>query len=234
MWLVHMVAWHATCGLFALCDARGWFLRYKLIRRDRVSYASVMPLVLFNQCVILLPCILAVAHLGLGLRGVAQYAWWCVALHIWLFGYAHDALFYAGHAIMHTRLGYKLFSHRVHHLSNGATAAASMYMAPQDFVFEIVVPTLVFFMFYDTSWHFDMCIAIVGSAAPSFEHSGYYVPLPWNSFDTRPHISHHQKRPHGSFSEGIFSSSMCDWLFGTAISEKERKDLTAHGRTASQ
>jgi hypothetical protein len=224
LWLVHMVFWHVSCALFALCDHKQWFSRYKLVKRDRITYLEMLPRVLFNQCFLLLPSMLAIGYYELGFAG-AHRDWYLTVLHIWLFGYVHDALFYAGHAFMHTRLGYKLLSHHVHHRSNGASAAASMYMASIDFMLEIVVPFMALFLLIESDWRFELLVASVGTLSPVFEHSGYYVAMPWNVFDTRPHISHHQKRPHGSFSEGIFSSNLCDWLMGTALDESEKKAM---------
>jgi len=226
MWLNHMLVWHAACAFFALCDARAYFSRYKISRgRDRVSWRSVMPVVLRNQIFILLPAMVVLAYNEVAFA-LASHPWWLVVVHTQLVQLTHDTIFYFGHRLLHTRALYTLSGHALHHRSNGGTAAASMYMSAPDFCVEIVAPFLVHLALFDTDPRFDHLLAFAGTLSALYEHSGYCF-THWRVLDTRAHCSHHAARPHGSFSEGALSTGLWDWLLGTSWHQERASERAA-------
>jgi len=64
-----MLIFHGTGLLFELCDRRHWLSRFKQRNGDRRTYVQMLPLVLFNQCCIMLPCMVACQALGLAFVG---------------------------------------------------------------------------------------------------------------------------------------------------------------------
>lgn len=111
-------------------------------------------------------------------------------VHAFLLGAIHDAVFYAGHRLLHTRLLFPL--HRLHHRSTGAVAASSLYMSPLDFVAEIVLPYGAFLCLIQSDVRFDVLLASAGSLLAMYEHSGYCFTF---------------------FKVISLSSSSCDWHF---------------------
>lgn len=150
--------------------------------------------------------------------------YWHWGLHFLLLGYIHDIVFNLGHRLLHTDVGYRWGKHYIHHRSNGGTAAASMYMAPIDFIVEIILPYWGYLVitlclsgvapWFQSDIRFNILVSTIGSCTAAYEHSGYRF-VEMSMLDTIPHISHHYADKKKSFSEGIGSPGIMDALLGT-------------------
>lgn len=220
---VHVVSWHIFAAFFAWLDHTGplgqWpgrlvWHKYKMVKKDNVTYWGMMPVVLFNQFFIMMPSMTLVAYFELGFIGhVVPY--YMFPVHAYLLGVIHDVVFYVGHKLLHTNFLYK-HVHYLHHRSLGGSAASSMYMTPIDFFVEIILPYSVFLALVGTDTRFDVALASIGSLFAMYEHSGYCF-TKMHAFDSRMHMSHHSGRLNGSFAEGVGSPGYCDMLFGTQL-----------------
>ena len=227
-WGTQFVTWHFFAALYNILDETGrkgtapgcWVWKYKLRKKDNVTYEQILPRVLFNQVFILLPVMTTMAYFGYGSTNTPMALWkWPV--YAYVLGVFHDVVFYFGHRLLHTKWGYVTFRHGLHHSSKAATAASSMYMSSPDFFLEIVLPYLSFFWVVPTSLAFDMTVASVGSIAAMTEHSGYNFSVGFKTLDSRPHFAHHNNLLTGAYAEGIFSPGYMDRIFGTNYVDPE-------------
>ena len=223
IWIVHFFVWNAFAAFFAISDYREWFKKYKIARDHRISYLKILPTALFNQIFVMLPVMLFIDYFDFGF-GNNHHPWWILILHAYALGIIHDIVFYFGHRLLHTKIGFKKLRHYIHHESQGGTAAASLYMSPSDFFIEIVAPYMTFILIFPTNFYFNCLLASIGSVAAMYEHSGYCFTT-WSPLDTRPHISHHGKRINASFSEGVLSPGWCDKLSGSSFTAREKEKV---------
>lgn len=221
IWTVHFISWHLFAASFALADHYHWFSRYKIAIERKLGYLNVLPRVLANQVFIMLPTMLLIGRLGWGFK---DHSWplWVLLFHAYMLGIVHDIVFFIGHRLLHTQVGFKKLGHYLHHQSRGGTAAASMYMSSVDFFLEIILPYMIFIIIFPTNFYFNCLVASIGSFAAMYEHSGYCFTT-WKPLDTRPHISHHGHRSKASFSEGVLSPGWCDFIAGTSYHSTKDK-----------
>eukprot|EP01134_Creolimax_fragrantissima_P002176 CFRG2176T1 len=202
-----------------------WLRGFK--RRKCVSrklYKEMMPLVLFNQVFVLLPCMTLVAWYGHGFYGNAipvmnPGSFTKIILLLMYSSLGHDIVFYFGHRyILHSRWGLPIFRHDIHHSTKADVALSAVYMHPSDFMLEIIAPYLLPYVLI-TATHgnvlLDIFIAPLGAIGGVYEHSGYNFLPNIRLFDTYYHFSHHA-RWNVSFSDGVGSTNMMDTLFDTA------------------
>ncbi len=221
IWIIHFVSWHLFAAGFALADHYKWLSKYKIAIDTRLNYFKILPRVLANQILIMLPIMVFIGYMDWGFQDNPQPLW-VLLFHAYMLGIVHDVVFYTGHRLLHTKVGFHKLGHYLHHQSRGGTAAASMYMSPIDFVFEIILPYMIFIVIFPTNFYFNCLVASIGSVAAMYEHSGYCFTT-WRPLDTRPHISHHQRRANGSFSEGVFSPGWCDFIAGSSYRQSRQK-----------
>jgi sterol desaturase/sphingolipid hydroxylase (fatty acid hydroxylase superfamily) len=132
----------------------------------------------------------------------------------------HEVLFYLGHRyVLHTRWGYLTLNHRLHHASPTNSAISAMYMAPVDFLLEIVVPYLGALWLPMAAGVCSKGMAVatlpLGSVGGLYEHSGYNFLRGVAGLDTGVHAAHHARRDC-SFADGVGAPSVLDPLLGTA------------------
>jgi sterol desaturase/sphingolipid hydroxylase (fatty acid hydroxylase superfamily) len=226
-WTFGILVYHVVAALFEVCDRRGWLGRFKRRDADRLSYRQMLPLVLFNQCCVLLPCMVACQALGLAFTGTPQLGIvrFCVSLAGVAVG--HDIVMYAFHrGLLHNRR-FRWLRHSLHHATGASRAISACYMSPPDFFLEIVCPFLVPLVIVggggaDLSFH--LMVAAVAPLGGLYEHSGYdfagmlrgsvFARLPANLTSSHAHAEHH-RRSTVSFSDGFGSPGLSDWLFAT-------------------
>ena len=72
VWALQMVVFHGVGYAFEWCDRNKTMRRFKVRDIDRKSYRDLMPVVLFNQCFVLLPCMVFCQAVGLCFTGEAH------------------------------------------------------------------------------------------------------------------------------------------------------------------
>lgn len=244
VWLVQMVAYHGIGLWFEWLDRAGRLAAYKTRPVDRATYFDVLPRVLVNQVLILLPCMMAVQWLGLAYVGVDH-----IGLVMFLAGMVgltvgHDLVQYASHAwVLHRPALMRKLGHSVHHSTTASRAISACYMSAADFFLEIVCPYLLPLIVVsavgsggsDLLFHFFTVSA--GAFGGLYEHSGYDFsvklarsPNPLARFiatriSSRAHAEHHA-RGNVSYSDGFGSSNICDTVFKTRwdlVAPRERR-----------
>ncbi|MBI1181535.1 MAG: fatty acid hydroxylase family protein [Alphaproteobacteria bacterium] len=238
VWAFHMVVYHGVALGFEALDRSGRLRRFRVRRPERRGWRALLPLVLFNQCCILLPAMLLLERAGLAYAGPRHLnpVWFVACLP--LMGIGHDVVQYAGHAAMH-RLGLRFLGHRVHHGTGASRAVSACYMHPADFVFQIVLPYLVPLVLVggggaDVAFH--LLTVSLGAVGGLYEHSGYdFAPalagvggrglLARLARAAAPLASSHAHGQHHrfadvSFSDGFGSPGLCDTLLGTRWDRK--------------
>jgi sterol desaturase/sphingolipid hydroxylase (fatty acid hydroxylase superfamily) len=244
-WTLHMVVYHGIAVGFDRLDATGRLQRYRVRRPDRRGYIAMLPRVLFNQCFILLPCMLALEWSGLAFVGEPRLdaSWFIGSLLLMAVG--HDIVQYISHRLMHRRSLLRVLGHHIHHSTGASRAVSACYMSGPDFFLEIVLPYLLPLVLIGgggSDLLFHVVTMSLGAVGGLYEHSGYdfaralrgekSTPLRTlicnliaDKISSQAHAEHH-RRSTVSFSDGFGSPGICDTVFRT------RWDL-ADGATAS-
>jgi len=110
------------------------------------TYYDMLPQVIWNQLVIVLPSMLLCAHYKLSVsQEMSPFVeslhpavrWWCSFV---VGATTHEVTFYAFHRfLLHSKWGYEFLAHTVHHSAKTYSAISALYMSLQDFFVEIVV-----------------------------------------------------------------------------------------------
>lgn len=234
-WAAGMVVFHGVGLAFEWCDRRGKLRRFKTRRDPRFGYADVLPRVLFNQCFILLPCMVLSEVLGLAYVGVPHLSMTQFGIGLVVMGIGHDVVQYAGHRwLLHNpRLSW--LGHRLHHSVDTDVSIGACYMSTGDFVLNIVLPYLLPLIVVGgggTDTLFQLMVLCLGMLGGLYEHSGYDFsivpsgsgPVPWflrllqrlpsAMVSSHAHGEHHRLGTV-SFSDGFGSPGLCDAVFGT-------------------
>lgn len=233
-WTLHLVIYHGIALGFDWLDTTGRLQRYRVRRPERRGYAALLPRVLFNQCIILLPCMLMLEWVGLAFVGAPQLdASWFIALLL-LMAVGHDIVQYIGHRLMHRRSLLRVLGHHVHHSTGASRAVSACYMSGPDFFLEIVLPYLLPLVVLGGGGSdvlFHVVTMSLGAAGGLYEHSGFdfarglrgekSTPLRTSicnfiadKVSSHAHAEHH-KRSTVSFSDGFGSPGICDAVFRT-------------------
>jgi sterol desaturase/sphingolipid hydroxylase (fatty acid hydroxylase superfamily) len=229
-WTLQMVVYHGIALGFDWLDSTGRLQRFRVRRPERRGYAALLPRVLFNQCIILLPCMLALEWTGLAFVGESQLdaSWFFAGMLLMMVG--HDVVQYIGHRLMHRRALLRVLGHHVHHSTGASRAVSACYMSATDFFLEIVLPYLLPLVLIGGGGS-DLLFHIVtmglGAIGGLYEHSGYDFssavrgekPTPLRNFiadklSSHAHAEHH-RRSNVSFSDGFGSTGICDTVFRT-------------------
>jgi sterol desaturase/sphingolipid hydroxylase (fatty acid hydroxylase superfamily) len=220
VWAGQMVAFHAVGLGFEWVDRSGVFTRFKMRPPDRMSYAAMLPRVLFNQVFVLLPAMLACEWAGLAFTGAPHLSlvWFVAALPLMAVG--HDVVQYAGHAwlLHHPRLAW--LGHRIHHSITASRSIGAAYASVPDFILNIVLPYLIPLILIGgggTDIAFHLIVAALGAVGGLYEHSGYDFAVLLKRgglVSSHAHAEHH-RRWKVSFSDGFGSPGLCDTLFRT-------------------
>lgn len=239
-WLVMMAVFHGVGLLFEWADRTKILASFKMRDNDRLDYTGLLPRVLFNQLVVLLPVMIALQYTGLAFTGPPHMGVWHFLAGLILMGAGHDIVQYAFHRfLLHRPSLFRKLGHSVHHSTNAAKAISACYMSAPDFFLEIVLPYLVPLVLIQagSDISFQLVVASLGAIGGLYEHSGYdfAVRLPREIFSggrfqplallaqlisSKAHGEHH-RRSNVSFSDGFGSPGICDTIF------KTRWDLTA-------
>jgi sterol desaturase/sphingolipid hydroxylase (fatty acid hydroxylase superfamily) len=229
-----MVVFHAVGLGFEWCDGGGRLRRFKVRRRDRLSYAQFLPRVLFNQTFVLLPAMWLLQVLNLAFVGAPRIGFGVAILVLVAMTVGHDIVQYVTHRfIMHSRR-LRWLGHNLHHSTGASKSISACYMSAADFFLTIVCPYLVPLVLVGggtTDLRFQLLLASLGAIGGLYEHSGYdftaglkkgsrSLPtailsrLPAPLVSSHAHGEHH-RRACVSFSDGFGSPGLCDAIFRT-------------------
>jgi sterol desaturase/sphingolipid hydroxylase (fatty acid hydroxylase superfamily) len=233
-WTLHMVVYHGIALGFEWLDATGRLQHYRVRRPERRGYAALLPRVLFNQCIVLLPSMLLLEWTGLAFVGEPQLdaSWFIASLFLMMFG--HDVVQYIGHRLMHQRSLLRVLGHHIHHSTGASRAVSACYMSAPDFFLEIVLPYLLPLVLIGgggSDLLFHIVTMSLGAVGGLYEHSGFdfarslrgekstpartfIVNLIADKLSSHAHAEHH-RRSTVSFSDGFGSSGICDTVFRT-------------------
>lgn len=249
-WIAQEVAFHAAGLAFEWCDRTGAMRRLKVRSSERKPYLQLLPKVLLNQFLILLPAMVLAEATGLCFTGSARLSPLHFLLSLPAMAVGHDVVQYIAHRhLLHNPAIYlmRTLKHSVHHSTSASRGISACYMSGADFFLEIVLPYLIPLMLVGgggADVRFHLLIASLGAIGGVYEHSGYDLavlvqgasPSPTPSlfariFDglvnNRAHGAHHS-RSNVSFSDGFGSPGICDTLFGT------RWDIVAKRRELAE
>jgi sterol desaturase/sphingolipid hydroxylase (fatty acid hydroxylase superfamily) len=244
VWAVMMAVYHVAGLLFEWADRTKSLAPFKVRDSDKLSYAALLPRVLFNQTCVLLPAMIALQWLGLAYTGAPHIGLWHFLVALVFMGIGHDVVQYFSHRVLlHRPSLFRKLGHSLHHSTGASRAISACYMTAADFFLEIALPYLVPLVLVgagaDLSFH--LTAASLGALGGLYEHSGYDFAVPLRKEErpgaqnwllaflallitSKAHGEHH-RRGNVSFSDGFGSPGICDTFF------KTRWDLAgAHAR----
>ena len=252
VWALQMVVFHAVGYGFEVCDRHAILRRAKVRDIDRLSYAQLLPRVLFNQVFVLLPCMIAVQAAGLCFAGQEHLPLWRFVLSLFAMGVGHDVVQYATHRyLLHRPSLNRVLRHSVHHSTGASKAISACFMSPQDFFLEIALPYLLPLALIGGGGSdivFHSMIAGLGAVGGVYEHSGYdlaallpkqaiaaytprWIKLVGGFITSHAHGEHHM-RGNVSFSDGFGSPGVCDSVLGTRWNQIEPRRRQGGRRSA--
>lgn len=247
-WAVMMAVYHGVGLFFEWCDRTGTLARFKVRRRERLSYLGLLPRVLFNQVFVLLPAMVFLERAGLAFTGRTQLTFFHFVAGMVLMGIGHDIVQYVFHCwVLHRPALMRTLGHSVHHSTGAAKAISACFMSPADFFLEIVLPYLIPLVLIgaggDTA--FNLLVASLGAVGGLYEHSGYdfaaHLPKAKGGgfrqellrfigllVTSKAHGEHHRVG-NVSFSDGFGSPGICDTVFKTRwdLAGRKTKRLSA-------
>jgi sterol desaturase/sphingolipid hydroxylase (fatty acid hydroxylase superfamily) len=238
-----MVVYHGVGFAFEWCDRTGRLKSAKVRNADRLTYRELLPRVLINQFLILLPAMILLQWAGLAFTGEAHLAPWRFVLNLIVMAVGHDVVQYVTHRhILHRPGLIRTLGHAIHHSTGATKAISACYMSKADFFLEIVLPYLLPLVLVGGGGGdilFHVMVAGLGAFGGLYEHSGYdfaaplretrfYKAVPWlgaiiaGQITTKAHAEHH-RRSNVSFSDGFGSPGICDTAFSTRWDKVEAR-----------
>lgn len=232
-WAVHMVVFHGVGLAFEWCDRTGGLDRFKVRPVDRLSYSALLPRVLFNQVVLLLPFMMVCEWMGWAFVGTPRLSAIQFIAGLLLMPVGHDVVQYIGHRYVLHSPHCRWLGHSLHHGTDASRSIGACYMSCGDFFLNIVTPYLVPLIAIGGGGSdilFHVLVPCAGAVGGLYEHSGYdFVPeagekrtwwgrllsrIPAAAISSYAHGQHHS-RSMVSFSDGFGSPGLCDTICST-------------------
>ncbi|KAL6906809.1 hypothetical protein GGI43DRAFT_241447 [Trichoderma evansii] len=242
VWAIQQLAFHVISLVFEWLDSSNALRKVRAREADNSkSYKRMLPKVLLNQCLVLLPCMVLSEATGLCFTKKGYISTGRALLSLPVLAIGHDVVQYLTHRYLLHQPNLKLMRmlrHSVHHSTTASKGISACYMSVPDFFLEIVLPYLVPLALVGgggAGLRFHSVVVASGAFGGIYEHSGYDLALafqanPQNKEDawywkvlasvlsdllsTRAHYEHHS-RGQVSFSDGFGSPGFCDSIFGT-------------------
>lgn len=263
VWAVQQVAFHVISLAFEWLDSSNALRKVRAREADNSkSYKRMLPKVLLNQCLVLLPCMVLSEATGLCFTKKGYISTGRAALSLPVLAIGHDVVQYLTHRYLLHQPNLKLMRmlrHSVHHSTTASKGISACYMSIPDFFLEIVLPYLIPLALVGgggADLRFHSLVVASGAFGGIYEHSGYDLALafqatPQNKADawywnllasvlsdllsTRAHYEHHS-RGQVSFSDGFGSPGFCDSIFGTRwdMVPKHRDEVEREWRLQSE
>lgn len=252
IWLVQMAAYHGFGLWFEWLDRCGALSRFKARPVERKSYLELLPRVLANQALILLPAMLLAQWTGLAFVGPAHLSLATTLLGFVGLTVGHDVVQYVAHRFVLHRPGLmRRLGHSIHHSTTGSRSVSACYISFTDFFLEIVCPYLIPLALIGgggVDVFFHSLVVSAGAFSGLYEHSGYDFSRSLRArahgsmggvwrvlakmISSEAHAAHHS-RGNVSFSDGFGSSNICDTIFRTRWDLSLRRERpTLHSEDA--
>lgn len=181
-WTLFMACYHVACALFEHLDRTQKLQQYKQFRwkKGLPTYRDMLPRVLANQTLIMLPCMIAVWPLTNSYSGKQPSTPTSLLALAALAPLLHELPFYALHRwVLHSPHGVPRLGHSLHHNAKAHSAVSAMYMYAFDYVLQIVVPYVIPLLVLRATRMLTASHAVallpLGSLGGLYEHSGYIV-----------------------------------------------------------
>lgn len=178
-WLVQEIVFHAFAFAFELVDQYALLSTVKSRNAERRTYAQLLPRVLLNQTLVLLPAMMFTEYMGWCFTGESRLSPLHLLLAMPSMALGHDVVQYLAHRYLlhqpHIKL-LRFLRHGLHHSTGATQAITACYMSPPDFFLEVVLPYLLPMALIGgggSDKRFHMLIACVGAIGGLYEHSGY-------------------------------------------------------------
>ncbi|GJQ12171.1 hypothetical protein GpartN1_g5950.t1 [Galdieria partita] len=219
--LIYFVVFHLVCAFFGISDHLKLFRKYKLHDSDEKTYLQLLPRVLFNQLVFFLPSCVFAERLGWVFRTPTQentFSLWKLPIYLSLFSVYEEIIFYSAHRwLLHSKWGFTLLGHNVHHSTKGSVGISQHYMSVIDYFLEIVVAILVPLAIIRANAYFDLLIIVENAILGPYDHSGYDFFL--GSLRRYSPVNHsmHHLRSSCSYGDSVGSMAILDSLFKTSF-----------------
>ncbi|GFP56344.1 hypothetical protein TASIC1_0006051400 [Trichoderma asperellum] len=241
VWAVQQVAFHVIGLVFEWLDSSNALSKIRAREADTKPYKRMLPKVLLNQCLVLLPCMALCEATGLCFTNKGHISTGRAVLSLPVLAIGHDVVQYLTHRYLLHQPNLKLMRmlrHSVHHSTTASKGISACYMSAPDFFLEIVLPYLVPLALVGgggADLRFHSLVVASGAFGGIYEHSGYDLALAFQAYprnkedgwywkvlasvlsdlvSTRAHHEHHS-RGQVSFSDGFGSPGICDTIFGT-------------------
>ncbi|MGB8277705.1 MAG: sterol desaturase family protein [Methylovirgula sp.] len=234
-WAVMMAVYHGIGFGFELCDRNNWLSGAKIRNVDRLTYAEMLPRVLVNQILVLLPAMVFLQWAGLAFTGASHLSPLRFVVNLVAMGIGHDVVQYIAHrGILHRPSLMKSLGHALHHSTGASKSISACYMSAADFFLEIALPYLIPLVLVGgggSDMLFQFFVAGLGAFGGLYEHSGYDFAVPLREtrvFKALPQLGaiieglvtskahgEHHRRSNVSFSDGFGSPGICDTVFAT-------------------
>lgn len=243
-WAAAMAVFHGFGLGFEWCDRHGKLARFKTPRAHRFGYRRVLPRVLLNQCLILLPCMVLCQAAGLAFVGAPHLSLVQLLVGFVLMGVGHDVVQYVAHrwVLHHPRFSW--VGHRLHHAIDTDVSIGACFMSPGDFLLNIALPYLLPLIAIGGGGSdilFQLMVLCLGMLGGLYEHSGYDFSkvsattasglpsrlarllqrLPSALISSHAHSEHHRLGTV-SFSDGFGSPGLCDAVLRTRWDARRR------------
>eukprot|EP00871_Galdieria_phlegrea_P000423 jgi/Galph1/1381/GphlegSOOS_G73.1 len=208
------VLWNILCfishSLCFLCDTGPL---------QNPAKVQLLPRVLFNQVVFYLPSCVLGEKLGLVFRQADEktiFSLWKLPIYMTLFSFYHEIVFYSAHRwLLHSKWGFNLLGHNIHHTTKGSVAISQHYMSVIDYFLEIVISILVPLALIRGNAWFDCLILVEDAILGTYDHSGYDFFLGNLKRYSPAYHSMHHLRSSCSYGDGVGSLALLDNLFRT-------------------
>ncbi|KAM0247611.1 hypothetical protein ACHAQJ_009777 [Trichoderma viride] len=262
VWVVQQVAFHAISLVFEWLDRSNALSKIRVREVDDRPYKRMRPLVVLNQCIVLLPCMALAEATGLCFTRKGYISTGRLVLSMPVLAIGHYIVQYITHRhLLHrpNRWLTRVLRHSVHHSTTASKGISACYMSAPDFFLEIVLPYLIPLALIGgggADLRFQSLVVVLGAFGGIYEHSGYDLALafqayPWGKqngdyrkflisllcelVSTRAHSEHHS-RAMVSFSDGFGSPGICDTIFGTRwdLIPRHREEVEREWRSQSE
>lgn len=262
VWAIQQIAFHVIGLGFEWLDNANALRKVRARETDTKPYNQLLPKVLLNQCLVLLPCMVFCEATGLCFTHKGYISTGRAILSLPVLAIGHDVVQYLTHRYLLHQPNLKLMRmlrHSVHHSTTAAKGISACYMSAPDFFLEIVLPYLVPLALVGgggAGLRFHSLVVASGAFGGIYEHSGYDLALAFQAVpqekgdawywkmlasvmadivSTRAHHEHHS-RGQVSFSDGFGSPGLCDTMFGTRwdMVPKHREDVEREWRSQSE
>jgi sterol desaturase/sphingolipid hydroxylase (fatty acid hydroxylase superfamily) len=122
-----------------------WLQKHKLASPTELPFAQMAPIALMNElCVFVLTLpLFAIYPCRLSLPSEQQYSFGVTLLWVVAYSLGYDVVFYIGHRLLHSGVGYLQRTHSLHHQSRATGAISHHYQHFIDFIIEVFFPGLL-------------------------------------------------------------------------------------------